>query len=128
VTFSLHYNRKSSSSTASTSTSVSTAATSVATLPPPVTPSPPPQQEPSDPGVGTDVNIDANAENPDWTYDPNEPRYCICNQVSYGDMVACDNEDVSIYLSFGVSLGAVQTQLYEIMNCTEVLEDWGEST
>lgn len=31
----------------------------------------------------------------EWTYDPNEPRYCICNQVSYGDMVACDNEDVS---------------------------------
>lgn len=28
----------------------------------------------------------------DWTYDPNEPRYCICNQVSYGDMVACDNQ------------------------------------
>lgn len=28
----------------------------------------------------------------EWTYDPNEPRYCICNQVSYGDMVACDNE------------------------------------
>lgn len=31
----------------------------------------------------------------EWTYDPNEPRYCICNQVSYGDMVACDNEVVS---------------------------------
>lgn len=31
----------------------------------------------------------------DWNYDPNEPRYCLCNQVSYGDMVACDNEDVS---------------------------------
>ena len=29
----------------------------------------------------------------DWNYDPSEPRYCICNQVSYGDMVACDNED-----------------------------------
>jgi len=28
-----------------------------------------------------------------WPYDPNEPRYCICNHVSYGDMVACDNED-----------------------------------
>ncbi|XP_023248620.1 inhibitor of growth protein 3 isoform X2 [Copidosoma floridanum] len=27
----------------------------------------------------------------DWPVDPNEPRYCICNQVSYGDMVACDN-------------------------------------
>ena len=22
-----------------------------------------------------------------------EPRYCICNDVSYGDMIACDNED-----------------------------------
>lgn len=29
----------------------------------------------------------------EWSYDPNEPRYCLCNQVSYGDMVACDNED-----------------------------------
>ena len=30
-----------------------------------------------------------------WNYDPSEPRYCNCNQVSYGDMVACDNVDVS---------------------------------
>merc|ERR1719264_1746708 len=29
----------------------------------------------------------------EWNFDPNEPRYCICNQVSYGDMVACDNDD-----------------------------------
>jgi len=33
-----------------------------------------------------------------WTADPNEPRYCICNDVSYGDMVGCDNEDVSTVL------------------------------
>lgn len=26
--------------------------------------------------------------------DPNEPTYCFCNQVSYGDMVACDNPNV----------------------------------
>ncbi len=32
----------------------------------------------------------------EWNYDPNEPRYCICNQVSYGDMVACDNDDVRL--------------------------------
>lgn len=32
----------------------------------------------------------------EWTYDPNEPRYCICNQVSYGEMVACDNSEVSV--------------------------------
>ncbi|KAK4312352.1 hypothetical protein Pmani_016217 [Petrolisthes manimaculis] len=38
-----------------------------------------------------DALMDPNSENPDWSYDPNEPRYCICDQVSYGDMVACDN-------------------------------------
>jgi len=32
----------------------------------------------------------------EWAPDPNEPRYCLCNQVSYGDMVACDNPDVSL--------------------------------
>ena len=35
-----------------------------------------------------------------WQYDPNEPRYCVCNDVSYGDMVGCDNDDVSRWLSF----------------------------
>ena len=28
--------------------------------------------------------------------DPNEPRYCICNQVSFGEMVGCDNKDCAI--------------------------------
>ncbi len=31
-----------------------------------------------------------------WNVDPNEPRYCLCNDVSYGEMVGCDNEDVSV--------------------------------
>eukprot|EP00252_Welwitschia_mirabilis_P013902 TRINITY_DN3077_c0_g1_i2.p1 TRINITY_DN3077_c0_g1~~TRINITY_DN3077_c0_g1_i2.p1 ORF type:complete len:225 (-),score=58.67 TRINITY_DN3077_c0_g1_i2:152-826(-) len=29
----------------------------------------------------------------DQAIDPNEPTYCVCNQVSFGDMVACDNEN-----------------------------------
>lgn len=29
---------------------------------------------------------------PDLDIDPNEPTYCYCNQVSFGDMVACDSE------------------------------------
>lgn len=33
---------------------------------------------------------------PDLDIDPNEPTYCYCNQVSFGDMVACDSESVSI--------------------------------
>ena len=27
----------------------------------------------------------------DVPIDPNEPVYCICRQVSFGDMIACDN-------------------------------------
>merc|ERR1719427_1367178 len=55
------------------------------------TPSPLPAMSPSTsltPGQGQGAGSDQ-----EWNYDPNEPRYCICNQVSYGDMVACDNED-----------------------------------
>lgn len=26
--------------------------------------------------------------------DPDEPRYCLCGDVSYGDMVACENDRV----------------------------------
>ncbi|CAM1322408.1 ING3 (predicted), partial [Pycnogonum litorale] len=44
-------------------------------------------------GDGTFVDDTTTASGNDWAYDPNEPRYCICNQVSYGDMVACDNAD-----------------------------------
>ena len=35
-----------------------------------------------------------------WQVDPNEPRYCVCNDVSYGDMVGCDNDDVSVFVEF----------------------------
>ena len=31
--------------------------------------------------------------------DPNEPTYCLCRQVSFGEMIGCDNEDVGfLYL------------------------------
>jgi len=55
------------------------------------TPSPIPAMSPSTsltPGQGQ-----GGGSGEEWNYDPNEPRYCICNQVSYGDMVGCDNED-----------------------------------
>ncbi|WJX17302.1 PHD finger protein ing1 [Trifolium repens] len=38
----------------------------------------------------------------DIPVDPNEPTYCFCNQVSYGEMVACDNPDCKIeWFHFG---------------------------
>ena len=35
---------------------------------------------------------------PDFTtepIDPDEPTYCLCNQVSFGEMIGCDNDEVS---------------------------------
>jgi len=42
--------------------------------------------------------VDENGEPVNWQDDPNEPRYCLCNQVSYGEMVGCDNDDVGFVL------------------------------
>lgn len=28
--------------------------------------------------------------------DPNEPRYCLCNRVSFGTMIGCESADVSV--------------------------------
>lgn len=35
----------------------------------------------------------------DMPVDPNEPTYCLCHQVSYGEMIGCDNTDVSLVAS-----------------------------
>ncbi|KAI5554736.1 hypothetical protein BDE02_19G035100 [Populus trichocarpa] len=37
-----------------------------------------------------DFTVPVEAEQP---IDPNEPTYCVCHQVSFGDMIACDNEN-----------------------------------
>lgn len=36
----------------------------------------------------------------DMPVDPNEPTYCLCHQVSYGEMIACDKMDVCIVWYF----------------------------
>lgn len=42
---------------------------------------------------GIAIKVPTSAAPGDMPIDPNEPRYCYCNQVSFGDMVACDNDD-----------------------------------
>ena len=38
----------------------------------------------------------------DMPVDPNEPVYCLCHQVSYGEMIGCDNQDCPIeWFHFG---------------------------
>jgi hypothetical protein len=39
--------------------------------------------------IPTNVNVEL-----DLPVDPNEPTYCYCGQVSYGEMIACDNPEV----------------------------------
>lgn len=45
-------------------------------------------KEEESPGLGTEVL--------DMPVDPNEPTYCLCHQVSYGEMIGCDNPDCPI--------------------------------
>lgn len=33
----------------------------------------------------------------DMPVDPNEPTYCLCHQVSYGEMIGCDNPEVNFF-------------------------------
>ena len=35
--------------------------------------------------------------------DPDEPTYCHCQQVSFGEMIGCDNDDVRVLNSCIVS-------------------------
>ncbi|XP_057304502.1 inhibitor of growth protein 4-like isoform X2 [Hydractinia symbiolongicarpus] len=46
--------------------------------------------------MATDMNV------LDMPVDPNEPTYCLCHQVSYGEMIGCDNSDCLIeWFHFG---------------------------
>jgi hypothetical protein len=51
----------------------------------------------------------------EWAPEPNEPRYCLCNQVSYGDMVACDNPDVRMicYLIITIRRSSIRLLLFD---------------
>ncbi|XP_037423161.1 PHD finger protein ING1-like isoform X2 [Triticum dicoccoides] len=50
----------------------------------------------------TEIPIEQPAIDLELPVDPNEPTYCFCNQVSYGEMVACDNPDCKIeWFHFG---------------------------
>jgi hypothetical protein len=44
-------------------------------------------------GLGAEVVGD---EEEDMEIDPNEPTYCLCDRVSFGLMVMCENGDVSV--------------------------------
>ncbi|KAF2565948.1 hypothetical protein F2Q68_00026693 [Brassica cretica] len=43
--------------------------------------------------------------------DPNEPTYCVCHQVSFGDMIACDNENVNSVLDLDLVMCSLHCTL-----------------
>lgn len=59
----------------------------------------------------------------DLPVDPNEPTYCICNQVSYGEMIACDNNEVWLLNSI-VSFHIVRHSLRLKINSTQCKIEW----
>ncbi|KFY86328.1 hypothetical protein V500_07687, partial [Pseudogymnoascus sp. VKM F-4518 (FW-2643)] len=42
-------------------------------------------------GAGEVVLEDVEVDEDGVPVDPNEPRYCVCNGVSFGEMIACEN-------------------------------------
>lgn len=53
----------------------------------------------------------------DMPVDPNEPTYCLCHQVSYGEMIGCDNTDVSCFVLFIILIGKQNNSLtYDLIS------------
>lgn len=52
-----------------------------------------------DQGRRRSSRLDAGKEGDDESVepvDPNEPVYCTCRQIAYGEMIACDNEECAV--------------------------------
>lgn len=81
-----------------------------------------PQPAPESPTVDVSTQ-NTEVTDSEWTYDPNEPRYCLCNQVSYGDMVACDNEDVRDDLE-GVKMIFKMCYCYSVRPSGSIIRVW----
>jgi hypothetical protein len=56
----------------------------------------------ADGGVSAEGEVEIDDEGN--VIDPNETRYCLCNRVSFGTMIQCDNADVSAIAIPGNSL------------------------
>lgn len=66
------------------------------------------------------VNAGVNhiSENCVMPVDPNEPTYCLCEQVSYDEMIGCDNPDVSNFaknIYFIICLSVMTSHKYDMV-------------
>ncbi|RGB38101.1 hypothetical protein C1646_693125 [Rhizophagus diaphanus] len=74
--------------------------------------------------VTTEKTNDDTQAAADMPIDPNEPVYCYCQQVSWGEMVACDNNECEIeWFHYPcVSLKAQPKGKWYCPDCTEKLK------
>lgn len=77
----------------------------------------------ADEGSGVEV-VGENPSTVDWNCDPNEPRYCLCNQISYGEMVGCDNDKCTIeWFHYGcVNLTEAPKGKWYCPQCTQTMK------
>lgn len=65
----------------------------------------------------------------DMPVDPNEPTYCLCHQVSYGEMIGCDNPDVSSFSNNFYKIVPNPTlfvgYFYSVQSNGSILRVWG---
>ncbi|KAJ9155084.1 Inhibitor of growth protein 1 [Pleurostoma richardsiae] len=46
-----------------------------------------------DKGQAVETEVEIEVDDEGNVVDPDEPKYCLCNRVSYGTMIQCDNND-----------------------------------
>lgn len=51
------------------------------------------EKEKEEPSVSPALKITLPPPNPDIGIDPNEPTWCYCNRVSFGEMIGCDDPE-----------------------------------
>eukprot|EP00899_Mesostigma_viride_P012258 jgi/Mesvir1/21032/Mv08080-RA.1 len=70
-----------------------------------------PGQEGDIPGSGPRKKVPGLLVDESAPVDPNEPTYCICSRVSFGDMIACDNEDCKVEWFHYECVGVTKAEL-----------------
>ena len=60
----------------------------------------------------------------DMPVDPNEPTYCLCHQVSYGEMIGCDNPDVSSHKNNSVESKSSNICSLHTYDCSVQYQVW----
>ncbi|CAK7266022.1 hypothetical protein SEPCBS119000_001812 [Sporothrix epigloea] len=69
-------------------------------------------------GEGDDVEVDDDGN----IIDPDEPRYCVCNRVSFGNMIQCDNIDEWFHLDcVGLTAVPARTTKWYCPDCRVLL-------